>query len=111
MFLVLWEFEVKPGNEEQFERVYGAGGDWDSLFRRDSNHAGTYLFRDMAKPRVYLTADYWVTQTAYKDFLQREEAEYKRIDAEAAEDLTAAERHVGSYETAGIAPALHWTPR
>ena len=57
MFLVLWEFEVKPGCEERFERVYGAGGDWDSLFRRDSNHAGTYLFRDLAKPRVYLTAD------------------------------------------------------
>jgi hypothetical protein len=38
MFLVLWEFEVKPGCEERFERVYGAGGDWDSLFRRDSNH-------------------------------------------------------------------------
>jgi hypothetical protein len=110
MFLVLWEFEVKPGNEERFERVYGAGGDWDSMFRRDSNHAGTYLFRDMAKPRVYLTADYWVTQGAYKDFLQREEAEYKRIDAE-AESLTAAERHVGSYETAGVAPAQHWTPR
>jgi len=32
--------------------------------------------------------------------LQREEAEYKRIDAE-AEALTAAERHAGSYETAG----------
>jgi hypothetical protein len=23
MFLVLWEFEVKPGNEERFEQVYG----------------------------------------------------------------------------------------
>jgi Antibiotic biosynthesis monooxygenase len=100
MFLVLWEFEVKPGCEERFERVYGAGGDWNSLFRRDSNHAGTYLFRDLAKPRVYLTADYWVTQTAYKDFLQREEADYKRIDAE-TEALTVAERHVGSYETSG----------
>jgi len=103
MFLVLWEFEVKPGCEERFERVYGAGGDWNSLFRRDSNHAGTYLFRDLAKPRVYLTADYWVTQTAYKVFLQREEAEYKRTDAE-AEGLTMAERHVGSYETAGKFP-------
>jgi hypothetical protein len=52
---------------------------------------------------MYLTADYWVTQTAYKDFVQREEAEYKRIDAD-AEALTAAERHVGSYETAGKFP-------
>ena len=98
MFLVLWEFEVKPGCEERFERVYGPGGDWESLFRRDSNHAGTYLFRDVARPQVYLTGDYWVTQTAYETFLRREEAEYKRIDA-AAENLTVAERHVGSYET------------
>ena len=64
----------------------------------------------MAKPRVYLTADYWVTQAANRDFLQREEAVYKRIDAE-SESLTAAERHVGSYETAGVAPAFDWTPR
>jgi heme-degrading monooxygenase HmoA len=103
MFLVLWEFEVKPGYEERFERVYGAGGDWDSLFLRDSSHAGTYLLRDLARPRVYLTADYWATQTAYRAFLLREEAEYKRIDAE-AERLTTAERHVGSYETAGKFP-------
>ena len=108
MFLVLWEFEVKPGCEERFERVYGAGGDWDSLFRRDSNHAGSTFFRDTAKPRVYLTADYWLTQTAYKDFLQREEAEYQRIDAE-AEGLTTTERHVGSYETAGEISPNHWT--
>jgi hypothetical protein len=26
MFLVLWEFEVKPECEERFERVYGTGG-------------------------------------------------------------------------------------
>lgn len=56
------------------------------------------IFRDLAKPRVYLTGDYWVTQTAYETFLRREEGEYKRIDA-AAEDLTVVERHVGSYET------------
>ena len=46
MFLVLWEFEVKPGCEERFERVYGPGGDWDSLFRRDASHVRTELFRD-----------------------------------------------------------------
>jgi hypothetical protein len=40
MFLVLWEFEVKPECEERFERVYGTGGDWDSLFRRDSHMSG-----------------------------------------------------------------------
>jgi hypothetical protein len=52
MFLVLWEFEVKPGCETRFERVYGPGGDWDSLFGRDPHHAESHLFRDTGKPRV-----------------------------------------------------------
>ena len=98
MFLVLWEFEVKPGCEERFERVYGPGGDWDSLFRRDPDHVRTELFRDTGKPRVYLTADYWKSRTAYEEFLQAASTEYKHIDS-VAEGLTANERHVGSYET------------
>jgi hypothetical protein len=98
MFLVLWEFEVKPGCEKRFERVYGPGGDWASLFRRDPHHAGTHLFRDTMKPRGYLTADYWLSSKSYEDFLQTANAEYKELDA-MAEELTANERHIGSYET------------
>ena len=97
MFLVLWEFEVKPGCEERFQRVYGPGGDWDSLFRRESSHAGTHLFRDISKPRVYLTADYWRSRKAYEEFLQAQGNEYNALDA-VSEELTANERHVGSYE-------------
>jgi heme-degrading monooxygenase HmoA len=97
MFLVLWEFEVKPGCEERFERVYGPGGDWDSLFRRDANHAGTHLFRDVAKPRVYLTTDYWRSRKSYEEFLRAQGAEYKNLDS-VSEELTANERHIGSYE-------------
>jgi hypothetical protein len=103
MFLVLWEFEVKPGREERFERVYGPGGDWDSLFRRDPNHARTELLRDTGKPRVYLTADYWVSRKSYEEFLQAAGVEYKSLDS-MAEELTANERHIGSYETLTIQP-------
>jgi hypothetical protein len=98
MFLVLWEFEVKPGCEQRFEKVYGPGGDWDSLFGRDSNHAGTHLFRDANKPRVYLTTDYWRSRKSYEDFLQAAGNEYKNLDS-VSEELTANERHIGSYET------------
>lgn len=98
MFLVLWEFEVKPGNEERFEQVYGPGGDWDSLFHSDSNHAGTKLFRDTAQTGVYLTADYWLSQKSYEEFLALRRSEYKTLDA-ATEDLTLSERHMGSFET------------
>jgi hypothetical protein len=98
MFLVLWEFEVKPGCEQRFERVYGPGGDWDSLFRRDPDHERTELFRDKSKPRVYLTADYWKSRKSYETFLQAQSADYKSLDA-IADELTANERHIGSYET------------
>jgi Antibiotic biosynthesis monooxygenase len=98
MFLVLWEFEVKSGCEQRFEKVYGPGGDWDSLFRRDANHAGTHLFRDADKPRVYLTTDYWRSRKSYEEFLQAAGNEYKYLDA-VSEELTANERQIGSYET------------
>ncbi len=98
MFLVLWEFEVKPGYEKRFETVYGPEGGWASLFRRDPHHAGTHLFRDTEKPRVYLTADYWLSRKSYEEFLQTRSIEYKELDA-IAEELTTNERHLGSYET------------
>ena len=43
MFLVLWEFEVKPDREKRLQQVYRPDGDWDSLFRVAPNHAGTRL--------------------------------------------------------------------
>jgi quinol monooxygenase YgiN len=97
MFVVLWEFEVKPGCEDRFEKVYAPGGEWDSLFRRDANHGGTHLYRNTSRPRVYLTVDYWRSQTAYEAFLQAQQTEYKRIDAE-CDGLTLNERRVGNYQ-------------
>lgn len=98
MFLVLWEFEVKPECAVRFEKVYGPGGDWDSLFRSDRNHAGTRLFRDVTRSGVYLTADYWLSRKAYEDFLTLRSSEYKALDA-ATENLTLSERAVGALET------------
>jgi len=98
MFLILWEFEVKPGYEQRFERVYSPGGDWDSLFRLDPNHAGTHLFRDTVRPRIYLTADYWRSRHFWEEFPALRSSEYKALDA-ATEDLTHHERHIASLET------------
>jgi hypothetical protein len=91
MFLVLWEFEVKPECEERFERVYGTGGDWDSLFRRDSHHERSELFRDTDRSRIYLTADYWKSRKSYEEFLrdrggriQENRFDRRRIDCERA---------------------------
>jgi len=74
MFVALWEFEVKPGCEERFEKVYGPGGDWARLSRSDSNYSETRLLRDPFRTAIYLTLDYWSTREAYEDFLAEHRA-------------------------------------
>ena len=59
----------------------------------------------MDKPRVYLTTDYWLSRKSYEEFLQASGNEYKYLDS-VSEEMTANERHIGSYETvASVAAA------
>jgi hypothetical protein len=46
MFVILWEFEVKPGCEQSFESAYGPEGAWTQLFRRDSGFLKTLPLKD-----------------------------------------------------------------
>jgi heme-degrading monooxygenase HmoA len=97
MFLILWEFEVKPGGEERFEKVYGPEGDWARLFRTDSRYKETRLVRDSFRVACYLTLDFWDSRQAYEEFLGRRRAEYAAIEA-LGEKLTVSERRMGAYE-------------
>ena len=97
MFVALWEFEVKPGCEEKFQRVYGAGGDWAKLFARDTAYRGTQLVKDVEQERIYLTLDFWETREAYEKFKKENVVEYERIDCE-CESMTERERKVGEFE-------------
>jgi heme-degrading monooxygenase HmoA len=96
LFVALWEFEVKPGCEEKFEKVYGADGAWAKLFLQDSLYRGTRLVSDVERERVYLTLDFWETREAYEKFKKENAAEYARIDRE-CKGMTVSERKVGEY--------------
>jgi heme-degrading monooxygenase HmoA len=97
MFVALWEYEVKPGCEKRFEKVYGQEGDWARLFRSDSNYQETRLLHDPARPAIYLTLDFWTSRQAYENFMASNAAEYKRLDA-AAEKLTLREGKIGWFK-------------
>jgi heme-degrading monooxygenase HmoA len=97
MFVALWEYEVKPSCEERFEKVYGPEGDWARLFRSDGDYQETRLLRDVARPAIYLTLDFWGSRQAYERFLKAHVAEYKALDQE-GEKLTLRERRIGRYE-------------
>lgn len=97
MFLILWEFDVKPGFEERFESVYGPSGDWAQLFLRDPAYQRTLLLRDPFRMRTYMTLDFWASQKAYESFRQANSDTYSALD-ERCEELTSAERKIGAFE-------------
>jgi heme-degrading monooxygenase HmoA len=98
LFVALWEFEVKPGSEEKFEKVYGADGAWAKLFAQDKAHRGTRLVKEVGRERVYLTLDFWETREAYEKFKKENAAEYDHIDWE-CEGMTAGEKSLGEFQT------------
>lgn len=97
MFLILWEFEVKPGGEERFEDAYGPGGAWTLLFGRASDYRETRLLCDPSRERTYLTADFWESREAYESFKLRHHDTYVSLD-EACASLTARERCIGFFD-------------
>ena len=103
MFVILWEFEVKPGLETRFESVYGPGGGWARLYALDSSYRGTHLLRDIYRPVFYMTLDQWDSREAYDAFRRSHAAEYAALDA-AREELTRQERHLGSFDATDAAP-------
>ena len=97
MFVALWEFEVKPGCEKRFLKVYGPEGDWAKMFRKDANYQETQLLHDLNRPATYLTMDFWASRQAYETFMATHAAEYEGLDA-AGKELTLRERKIGWYE-------------
>ena len=97
MFVTLWEFEVKPGSEELFERTYGPEGEWARLFRRDARYLATRLLRDVSATRVYVTMDSWESRAVYEEFREKFAARYRELDRK-CEAMTVSERHLGEYE-------------
>lgn len=100
MFLVLWEFEVKPGYESRFESVYGPGGGWARLFAQSPAYRETCLLRDIHRPGFHLTQDRWDSREAYDAFRRTHAAAYAALDAE-GEMLTVQERHLASSSAEG----------
>ena len=47
MFMIIWEYIVAESHEAEFERIYGAAGDWEQLFKKDWGYLGTELLRDI----------------------------------------------------------------
>lgn len=102
MYVIIWEYRVKAEHIEEFEKIYGARGEWAELFQKQNGYLGTELLRDPGDYQHYITIDRWISQKVYDDFLANRIDEYKKLDA-GCNGLTNNETLLGRWETINFA--------
>ena len=97
MHEIVWEYEVRAEHVAAFEALYGADGDWARLFRRAEGYVETRLYRDTARPMLYLTIDRWRSRAAFEAFVQAAGPAYAALDSR-GDALIARERRLGAFD-------------
>ena len=80
MLVRVWQYEVVPGREAEFERAYGSAGDWARLFALSEGFRGTRLYRDVEAPAAYLTVDLFDGHETWARFLEAHRGAYEDLD-------------------------------
>ena len=77
----VWEYEVPEMSRAEFERTYGAAGDWAQLFSSSDGFRGTELFASLSDPGRYLTIDRFTDVGAWRALLTEHRDAYASLDA------------------------------
>ena len=97
-YLIAWEFQVRPERRQDFERIYGADGEWAQLFRRGDGYLGTELLRDREHAGRYLVLDRWTSPERFGAFKSTHADDYQQLDHR-CEALTQRESPLGTFIT------------
>ena len=66
MIAIVWQFDVKPGSEDQFEAFYGVDGEWTAVNRHSRSYLGSSFLRDQNRASRYLVVEYWSEMVVYE---------------------------------------------
>jgi heme-degrading monooxygenase HmoA len=99
-YVIVWQFRIRQGKEQEFIEHYGPEGSWARFFRRSGGYLRTELARDVADRLRFFTLDYWQTEEEFNGFRERNLAEYQRLDKE-FEGMTEKEIRLGAFTRAG----------
>ena len=99
MVAIVWQIDIHPDRGPQFERFYGADGDWTRLSRRSRSYLGSSFLKDIAREDRYLLIEYWSEMLVYERHL-----------ADFSDDVQALEeertRYIAKIEPLGVFNAL-----
>jgi len=63
---VVWQFDVKPERRDDFERFYGADGEWTMVSRKSRSFIGSSFLREFTAEPKYLLIEYWSEMLPYE---------------------------------------------
>lgn len=96
VYIRIWELQAKPGSEEEFEKVFGPGGEWEVLFKKSRAFLHTDIFRDLETNGRYVIVDHFSSQSGFQEFLKEFRGEYDALDKK-CEGLCASDTRLGSF--------------
>ena len=96
MIAVMWQFDIKPGKEQEFEKFHGAAGEWTAVNRYSRSYVGTSFLRDQAEPSRYVLIEYWSEMVVYEEHKTHRFNELDRLAAR-RKDLVVAFEPIGVY--------------
>ena len=82
MIAVVWQFQVRPGQQKAFEKIYGADGEWTSLGRRSRSFLGSSFLRDQAQDTHYLLIEYWSEMVIYEQHRKSFVTDLRKLEAQ-----------------------------
>ena len=59
MIAIMWQFDVKPGRETEFEQLYGDDGEWTAMNRHTRSYLGSSFLHDQNRSSRYIVIEYW----------------------------------------------------
>ena len=66
MIAIMWQFDVKPGREAEFEQLYDVDGEWTAVNRAARSFLGNSLLRDQNRSSRYILIEYWSEMLVYE---------------------------------------------
>jgi hypothetical protein len=94
--VIVREFVVAEGREEDFRKIFRPEGIWSDLLRRSAEYVGTDC--RLEAERRYKVMDCWLSHESFEDFRQRYQLEYEKFSRLiASEGLVERETLLGSF--------------
>lgn len=75
--MIVREFVVTEGKEQQFLQVFRPGGSWPALLESSEGYLGSESFPWSAAERRYRVFDRWTSHQAFEGFRRQRQQEYE----------------------------------